>query len=195
MDNFKRYSLHFVALWFVFCIFTFTTSFLTLIYISRENVVTPSSQNFRLYAALPSSSVETVDEIVRKDARSVIVENFFKSYKSPLAEYSDLFIKIAEEQNLDYRLLPAISMQESNGGKRVIKDSHNPFGYGIYGNKVTKFPSWEEAIKVVGKALRENYLNEGLTTPNSIMTKYTPPSAAKDGAWAKGVSSFMSELK
>ncbi len=86
-------------------------------------------------------------------------------------------------------------MQESNGGKKVINNSFNPFGYGIYGTKVIRFNSWEEAIERVGRALREEYLNIGLKTPFQIMSKYTPPSLAKDGAWAKGVITFMEELR
>jgi len=104
-----------------------------------------------------------------------------------------LYLK--DKYNLDYRLMPSIAMQESNGGKRVIKNSNNPFGYGIYGSLVLKFNSWEEGIERVGKGLREDYLNEGLTSPYAIMTKYTPSSVAKGNAWAKGVSSFMEELQ
>lgn len=195
MDILKEYKLHLVWLWLLASIFALFASSISLIYLSKLKVVTPSSQNFRLYSAIPNSTIEASDEIVRKDARSLIIENFFKQYKSPLAQYADTFIKVSDEQNLDYRLLPAISMQESNGGKRVIKDSFNPFGYGIYGSKVTKFDSWEQAIITVGKGLRQNYLNEGLTTPQLIMTKYTPSALEKGGDWAKGVNIFMEELK
>ena len=86
-------------------------------------------------------------------------------------------------------------MQESNGGKKVINNSHNPFGYGIYGGLVIKFASWDESIERVGRALREDYLNQGLKNPHQIMAKYTPPSLAKNGAWAKGVTTFMEELR
>ena len=86
-------------------------------------------------------------------------------------------------------------MQESNGGKKVINNSYNPFGYGIYGSLVIRFKSWEEAIERVGKALREDYLDKGFKNPYEIMVKYTPPSLAKEGAWAKGVTTFMEELR
>lgn len=86
-------------------------------------------------------------------------------------------------------------MQESNGGKKVIEGSKNPFGYGIYGGSVLSFDSFADAIGRVGKALREDYLNKGLTKPEQIMAKYTPPSLALGGPWAKGVSTFMEELR
>lgn len=193
MDVVRDIKIHLLAWWFVFAVIALLTTSLTLIYISRHQVVEPTSQNFRLYAALPSGVTESSDTIVKKDARALIVENFFTKYKAPLAHEAETFVEVADKYQLDYRLLPSIAMQESNGGKRVIKDSYNPFGYGIYGDKVTRFESWEQAIERVGRALREDYLNEGLTSPETIMTKYTPPSV-ESGAWAKGVSTFFAEL-
>lgn len=185
----------FLAAWFGTTIFSLIFAGLFLVYLQKPKVVTPISQNFNLYVALPTNQTEVVSEIDFIDARGKIVEDFFKGYKAPLSEHATTFIQVADKYKLDYRLLPAISMQESNGGKRVINNSHNPFGYGIYGSKVTKFSSWEEAIEAVGKGLRENYLDEGLVTPEQIMAKYTPPSVSIGGPWAKGVRSFMEELR
>ena len=166
-----------------------------LIFLSQSKFLIPVSQDFNLYSALPSNQTEVEASIDFTDARAKIVEDFFKGYKSPLAEYANFFIKMSDQYKLDYRLLPAISMQESNGAKKVITGSYNPFGFGIYDGKVVRFSSWQEAIETVAKALRENYLNEGLTTPESIMAKYTPPALAKGGDWARGVRSFMEELR
>lgn len=185
----------FVASWFGAAITTLIFSILFLIYLSQPKVVQFSSQSFKLYAALPKDSGVQIQQVRVADGRAKIIEDFFKSYSSPLSSYAQTFIKVADNYKLDWRLLPAISMQESNGGRKVIRNSHNPFGYGIYGNLVVRFSSWEEAIEKVGKALRNDYLNAGLKTPKQIMTKYTPPSLAKGGAWAKGVSSFMEELR
>lgn len=184
-----------VATWFGTAYLTLIISFISLLYISTEKLIRVQTQDFRLYAALPQKNVESQDKVGFTDARAKIVEDFFTGYKSILGDYADNFIKVADQYALDFRLLPSIAMQESNGGKRVIKDSHNPFGYGIYGGLVTKFSSWEEAIERVGKALRADYLDQGLHTPMQIMAKYTPPSLAKGGIWAKGVSSFMEELR
>lgn len=184
-----------VAGWFGTVFLTLAFAICFSIYLSSSKVVNYTNQNFRLYAALPQKNSEVSQDVEKKDARAKIVENFFKGYQSPLAQYSDLFVKVADERKLDFRLLPAISMQESNGGKKIIKDSKNPFGYGIYGGLVLRFNSWEEAIERVGRALREDYLDQGLNSPTQIMAKYTPPSLKKGGVWAKGVSSFMEELR
>lgn len=198
MDNIKpQINMWFVAGWFATATTALIFSITFSVYLSSAKLINPPTgrQNFKLYAALPQSTSSISDEINHADGRAKIIEDFFKDYKSSLSSYSNSFIQVADKYQLDYRLLPAIAMQESNGGKKVIKDSYNPFGYGIYGNLVIKFKSWEEAIERVGRALKEDYLNQGLKTPYQIMAKYTPPSLAKDGAWAKGVSSFMEELR
>jgi len=182
------------ASWFILAFLTLIFSSLLFFYLSRAQFLPPKNNNFRLYASLPSRGMAVFEEITKKDAREKIVEAFFKGYQSPLANLSDKFIEVSDKFHLDYRLLPSIAMQESNGGKKIIEDSNNPFGYGIYGKSVVKFSSWEEAVERVGKALREDYLNAGLKTPEQIMAKYTPP-AVPTGSWAKGVSAFMEELK
>lgn len=188
-------QLTMVACWFGAATTTLLTSILLLIYVSFEQTIIPSSQNFKLYAALPDNSQIITDSIEIKDARAKIVEDFFKDYKSQLSAYGDFFIEIADKYNLDFRLLPAIAMQESNGGTKMIKNSYNPFGFGIYGSKSLKFSSFEEAIDKVGYSLKEDYLDEGLETTEEIMTKYTPPSLKKGGVWAKGVNSFMAKMR
>lgn len=184
-----------VVSWFTAAYLALIISLVALFYISTTKMVRVQTQDFRLYAALPQKNFESEDKIGFTDARAKIVEDFFKDYKSLLADYSSIFVQVADKYALDFRLMPAIAMQESNGGKKIIKDSHNPFGYGIYGKLVIRFASWEESIERVGKALRADYLDQGLKTPVQIMAKYTPPSLSKGGAWANGVSSFMEELR
>ena len=196
MDNIKpQTNVWFVAAWFAASTTALIFSLTFTLYLSSPKLIKPAVQNFQLYAAIPKSEISIADEVSHADGRANIIESFFNTYKSPLGSYSNVFIQVADKYQLDWRLLPAISMQESNGAKKVIKNSYNPFGYGIYGNLVIKFASWEEAIEKVGKALRKDYLDQGLKTPYQIMAKYTPPSLTKGGAWAKGVSSFMEELR
>lgn len=196
MDKtYYQFSVGFLASWFITAFLTLIFAVLLNIYLNTNKVITSSNQQFGLFAALPDNTAESSQDVVKLDARGKIVEDFFLNYKSPLVGFGDSFIKIADQYTLDYRLLPAIAMQESNGGKKVIDNSYNPFGYGIYGDLIIRFGSWEEAIERVGRSLREDYLDKGLLTPEQIMTKYTPPSLEKDGAWAKSVSSFMEELR
>lgn len=181
--------------WFGASLTCFCFTSLFLFYISTAKTVLPKTSTYQLYQALPPNLSETQDGIAYTDGRAKAIEQFFKNYNSILSTESDVFIRVADKYKLDFRLLPAIAMQESLGGKKVINNSYNPFGFGIYGTSVVKFGSWEQGIETVGKTLRENYLNKGLKTPEEIMAKYTPPSLAKGGPWAKGVRTFMEELR
>lgn len=185
----------FIVSWFGATLTTLIFAILFSIHIQNPKIIQQTSPNFNLYAALPEDNMAVSESIEKQDGRVVIISNFFKKYNAPLQNFGEIFVKTADKYQIDYRLLPAIAMQESNGGKKIIKDSNNPFGYGIYGKNVKKFSSFEEAIDRVGQGLREDYLNLGLTTPEKIMPKYTPPSAALGGPWAKGVTTFMEELR
>lgn len=196
MDTFNhKNGLVFIGVWFAaaFCSLIFALNL--FFYLTQTQTTVKVHNDFKLYAALPENNYEIVEHIGINDGRSKIIENFFKKHKAPLADFSEIFITVADKYSLDWRLLPAISMQESNGGKKVIHNSYNPFGYGIYGSLVVRFQSWEEGIERVGRALKEDYSDKGLGTPEQIMVKYTPPSLEKGGAWAKGVSAFMEDLR
>ena len=143
------------------------------------------------YSALPQASATLKTEIGSKDARVTIVSNFFKRYKSALLPYADEVVNSADKYGLDYRLIPAIAMQESNLCKKAPKGSYNCWGFGIYGKKVTKFDNYQQAIDIVTKTLANQYKANGLDTPEKIMTRYTPGS---NGSWAFGVSTFMDQL-
>ncbi len=150
-----------------------------------------------------------------EDARAVIVANFLKRYNTPKPlgvrrlnhplvpeEYfGKFFVELADKYNLDFRLLPAIAMQESNlcvstprplDGNGNIVESYNCLGFGVYGKKVTMFPSFEANFEQAAKTLKKNYIDIGLDTPYKIMKKYTPPS---DGSWAESVNQWMTEMR
>lgn len=143
------------------------------------------------YAALPLASGTLRLNIVEEDMRTTMVKNFFKKYKSDLLPYTDDVINAADRYGIDYRLIPAIAMQESNLCKKIPKGSYNCWGFGIYGKKVTKFDNYKEAIDTVTKTLAKQYKSNGLETAEQIMTKYTPGS---NGSWANGVNQFMNQL-
>lgn len=123
--------------------------------------------------------------------RETTLRAFFQKYKSPLIDHSGTFIAVADQYGLDYRLLPAISCIESSCGKRLIPDSHNPFGWGIYGNNVLKFGSYDESIAKVGEGLNKNYIAKGFDTPEKIAPIYNPPSHA---SWLGKLRYFMTEM-
>lgn len=146
-----------------------------------------------IYSAAPfggNTAYET--EVKLSDSRVANLKSFFRKYNSILYNYAELIVKVSDKYQFDYRLLPAISMQESNLCQVIPDDSHNCWGWGIYGNTVTKFPSYNEAIETVAKGLKRDYIDKGLVTASSIMQKYTPSS---NGSWAYGVNTFLKALE
>lgn len=144
------------------------------------------------YAALPSVDSQITDSIEQKDSRVEIVRQFFQKYRSPLVPHAEDIVKYADIYGLDFRLVPAIGMQESNLCTKAPAGSNNCWGYGIYGKKVIVFETYTQAIEAVSKNLALNYKDIGLVTPEEIMTKHTPSS---DGSWAQAINHFMDEMK
>lgn len=168
-----------------------TLSLLTYSSFQRNSIVAMGKNPRVAFAALPVASGTLKINIISQDARLVAVKDFFKKYNSDLLPYADEVINSADKYSLDFRLIPAIAMQESSGCKNAPKDSYNCWGFGIYAKKVTKFANYYEAIDTVTKTLAKQYKAMGLETPEQIMTRYTPGS---DGSWAKGVNHFMDQL-
>lgn len=130
-------------------------------------------------------------EIKAGDARAANLKVFLRKYNSDLYDHADKIIEVSDKYQFDYRLLPAIAMQESNLCRVIPDNSHNCWGWGIYGTTVTRFDSYDEAIETVGKGIKEHYIDQGLVTASAIMEKYTPPS---QGSWQHGVNLFMKEI-
>lgn len=166
--------------------------FLSYDYKVHHSTITNASNNRVAFAALPTSENVLGDNIIFKDARIEIIRQFFEKYKSPLEPFAQNVVEDADKYGLDYRLLPAIAMQESNLCQKIIADSYNCWGFGIYGKKVTRFESYPEAIDTVTRTLVNNYIAGGLDTPSEIMKKYTP---SNNGSWAYSVNYFMNLLQ
>ncbi len=149
-------------------------------------------ENSISYAALPGSQNVLGDNTNQQDARVAVVADFFKKYHSELLPYAQNVVTAADKYGLDYRLIPAIAMQESTLCKKAPKNSYNCWGFGIYGKTVTRFESYPEAIDTVTRTLAGQYKGNGLETPQQIMSRYTP---SNNGSWADSVTLFMNQLQ
>ncbi len=143
------------------------------------------------YRALPQRPSETKITLIPIEARIEVLKEFLGRYDSPLLSYAKDIVEAADKYDLDWRLLPAIAMQESTLCKKMPKESYNCWGFGIYGKKVTKFADFNEAIDTVSKTLAKEYHGQGLLNPAEIMTKYTP---SNQGIWAENVSYVMDRI-
>lgn len=143
------------------------------------------------FQAVPSTINTSSIGLESSDGREQALNEFFDYYNSPLKGHAKTIIKEADAHNIDYRLLPAIAMQESTLCKKIIKDSHNCWGFGIYGGKVTKFKDYDTAIKTITATLAKKYVQKGYDSPEEIVTKYTP---SDTGKWAQVVKMIMDRL-
>jgi len=149
---------------------------------------------YNLFSSPPPVLGSFTSSVGMGDARTLTLEQFFSKYHSPLAFYAKDFVYAAEKYGIPWQLLPAISMQESSGGRNVPEDCYNPFGWGIHKSGTLCFTDWEEGIDKVAKGIKEKYINGGLVTIEQIMSKYNPTSYNRDGSWGNGVQFFLDEL-
>lgn len=150
-------------------------------------------------------SLENAEEVIRsekianeraqkddKKAKISKLEKFMAKYKSALYPYAKLIVEQAYENNIDYRLIPSIAMNESTLCKALPVNSYNCWGWGIYGDRVTRFASYEDAIKTISRGLRKYYYDRGMASPSAIMRSYTPSSP--DGIWARKIHMWFDQI-
>ncbi len=125
-----------------------------------------------------------------EEARHTKLENYLARHNSPLLEKAGFIIQKADEYGIDYRLTTAIAMAESTLCRNEHTNTHNCWGYGITGGKVTWFKTYEDAITEVSRSLSESYSSRGLNTPHEIVTRYNPGSTT----WADKVERFMTDI-
>lgn len=193
------YKLLLVGLWPIAAVTTLTITILIFLTFpsnatsvkGAKTAQNAENANYKLFTALPTEA--TVEENLKiDDARIEIVKQFLNRYDSPLEPHAKLLVETADTYHLDFRLLPAVAMQESTLCKKIPQGSFNCWGYGIYDDNVLRFDSYGQAIEAVGKGISSDYIFDGLTTPEMIMGRYTPSS---NGSWAEAVRHFMEEME
>ena len=94
---------------------------------------------------------ELIDLDIQRKEKAEFIDNYFKSHDAPLEGYGMKFVLEAEINEIDWRLLPAIAMIESTGGKQACKRVPNSvFGYG---SCKLSFKSIDESIEIVTKSI------------------------------------------
>ena len=136
-----------------------------------------------------SATFHSIVAAQQTDNRVRILKSYLEQFHSPLAPYAANFVAQADLYNVDWRFVAAIAGRESTFAKQ--EPCINPFGYGIYGNTMTCFASYPQAIQTVSKALRENYIDKwGAQNVYDIGHMY-----AASPTWASGVIYFMNDIQ
>lgn len=136
-----------------------------------------------------SQNSQTQVEAKKIDRRAKILAAYLKQFDSPLQNYAQDFIELADKYGVDWKLVPAIAGVESTFGKR-IPGGFNGWGWGVYGTQAIYFSSWKEAIETITKGLKENYIDKGLTDPYAMNRVY-----AESKTWGTKVDYFMKQIE
>ena len=166
----------------------------TLLAIQARKLLVKNGYQF--YASLPQVLGTFNGAISADDARPEILREFLEAHDSPFADHAGTIVAASDARQIDYRLITAIAMCESNLGKKMPANSYNAWGYAIYTGESSgaEFANWDHGIEVMAEYLATRFYSQGLTTPEEIGPIYAPPSVYTGNSWAKCVRSFMDEL-
>ena len=177
----------------LFSLFSLKTSALAKDSTSQTSYLPSPFSGVQVYASLPAMLPAVSESVGVGDARAEIVKNYLEKYNSPIVSYAEEIIQVSDKYGLDYRLLPAIAQQESNLCKIIPPNTYNCWGWGIHSAGTLGFDSYSEGLEIVARGLKTKYIDKGFVTVEEIMSKYNPTSP--DGAWGKGVASFMEKME
>jgi beta-N-acetylglucosaminidase len=163
---------------------------ISLVILMLSMVAIPKQADGFVKTSVQSARFASVAMQAPVDNRAQILRAFLNEYDSPMSNSAETFIKEADKNNLDWKLVVSIAGVESWFGQRIPYNSYNGWGWGVYGDNVINFASWDAGIETISNSLRTKYMNEwGATDVYTIGSKY-----AADPAWAQKVSSFMNKL-
>lgn len=141
---------------------------------------------------ISQQSAKLTSPVYHKDTRRErVLREYLTKYDSPLAKHSHVFVEQADNYDLDWRLLVAISGVESTFAKHYPYQSYNAWGWGIYGDNMIVFKSWDDAITTISKELRQRYVNTWKAEDVYQIGRYY----AASPTWAQRVAYFLNDIE
>jgi hypothetical protein len=132
--------------------------------------------------------------------RAELIDSYYAAKKLPMAGYGKLMVEAADKYDLDWRLLPALAIRESTGGKQAcggkLSAEWNPWGWNSC--KGNGFVSMEESIEMIAKHLSGNhertarYYKKKQGDLKGLLQVYNPPSVV--ATYAQEVMGIMSKI-
>jgi hypothetical protein len=162
---------------------------------TKDTVQTVFIQKQNIEASGIFAFNQAVDQKAKDlEAKAEAIDAYFKEHDMPLLGTGMKMVEEAEKNDLDWRLLPAIAVRESTGGKfDCIKVAFNSFGWG---SCKIGFDSNEDAIETVARNLGGNnpkterhYADKDI---KGILQAYNPPSIVPK--YAEQVISIMNAI-
>ena len=166
----------------------------TLDIVSREEIVFVQKFNTGTQFFDFNKNEEVDTEVIILASKAEAIDSYFAFHGLPLEGYGMKMVLEAEKNNLDWRLIPAIAMRESTGGKFACKKADfNPFGWG---SCKIHFDSYDHAIEIIAKNLGGNnprtanyYADKDI---KGILQAYNPPSIVR--LYAEQVMDIMKDI-
>jgi hypothetical protein len=132
-------------------------------------------RNFVVIAGLLAVPAETALEVpmdaqtqVSQDPRLLQLDKYFVQHDCPIRSMAADFLAAADNNDLDWRLLPSISVIESGGGKDYR--NNNIFGWDACRER---FPSVRAGIHIVAGKLSKSKIYRDKDV-NGILSIYNP---------------------
>lgn len=134
------------------------------------------------------------DKEANLKAKEEAIDAYFKSKDMPLFGMGRKMLEESIKNDLDWRLIPALAIRESTGGKFTCKKvTNNPFGWG---SCKIGFKSYDEAIETVARNLGGNNPNTAKyyaeKSVDEIINAYNPPSIVPK--YLKQVKAIMEDI-
>ena len=139
-----------------------------------------------------NQAIDTQAEIL--EAKAQAIDEYFRDRGMPMAGLGKTLAEEAEKNGLDWRLLAAIAVRESTGGKFACKKAtYSAFGWG---SCKINFKSHEHGIETVARNLGGNNPNTANHYANKttleILRAYNPPSIVPK--YGEQVIAIMDEI-
>ena len=142
------------------------------------------------------SSVITTQEDESRKKKAEAIDSYFEEHDAPLAGYGMKFVMEAEKNGIDWRLLPAIAMRETTGGKFACKSAKAPNNNFGWASCKRGFESIDQSIELISKTLGGNNDNvkhyKSEMTSEQILKKYNPDSIVP--GYSKQVIKIMNDI-
>lgn len=145
------------------------------------------AQEVAAASAMLKKEKAPVLKVPKFDMRPLRLSAYLSNKNSLLQDYAMQIVKVSDRYKVDYRLFPAIAGVESGFCQVYIFATNNCVGWG---GGYIPFNSIDEQIETILQALRERYIDDGLTSVDLIGRRW-----AEDPAWSYyKVKNYMQEI-
>lgn len=160
--------------------------------IEKPTIIEPK-QN--LLAESTVQVTEEVEEIVYDGlTEQQLIDKINRFLNSDLENKGELYVTYSLEKGVDPYLAVAISMHETGckwNCSNLVASCNNVGGMKGSGcGSYASFNTLEEGIEAMISNLSRNYISQGLTTPETIGTKY-----AASSTWATKINYYMDTIR